>query len=244
MLKIGIGLSFYNDFDSMQRMLQSLQSYPIDYIIAVDGRYKGHTSSKPLSDKKTRDLFKTIQKPYTIIDAPDISQIEKRQIYFDKSADYDLDIIIVLDSDEHIIHDKTNWPLFIEELNNLIKANRSTYIQGYSIPLFLQQKDNPPDYCVNSARLFHRPYELRYLATHFDVRNKNTGVNMMYQTNTTKLEHLVIGTDHKLRTKEYMIQHDQYEQWQQTNEESQDSQKQRIDVFIANKNAKQTEIHA
>lgn len=238
-LRIGIGLSFYNDFDSLCRMLQSLQSYPIDRIIAVDGRYEGHTGISRLSDKKTKDLFKSFQTPYEIIDAADVSQITKRQIYFDESQRHGIDNIIVMDSDEFVVHEKTNWALFIEELERHIRENKDTYIQGYTIPLYLHQKNYPPDYVINSTRLYHKPWELQYVDNHFTVRNKKTGVNMLYQTETTKLDHFVIGTDHKLRTKDYTLEHDLYEKWQQANEECDIKRQWRIDAFMAWRDSKQ-----
>ena len=42
--KIGIGLCFYQDLHSLTRRLYSLQPYPIDYLIAVDGRFKEYPS--------------------------------------------------------------------------------------------------------------------------------------------------------------------------------------------------------
>jgi hypothetical protein len=73
---------------------------------------------------------------------------------------------------------------------------------------------------------------LQYVDNHWTIRNKKTGVAMGYQTDRTKLEHLVIGTDHKLRTDEYMLQHDLYEEYQQTDEETEANVKKRVDAFI------------
>lgn len=233
-------MSFYKDFDSLQRMLRSLESYPFDMLIAIDGRYKGHTGKTPLSDKKTRDLFKTIQTPHILIDAPDISQIDKRQIYNDKSVDYDLDVLIVMDSDEFIVHEQTNWPIFIEELNSAIKSNRGTYIQGYSIPSRVNQKryGNKEDYYMNVTRVLHRPYDLKYVDTHYDVRNKRTGVEMSYASDTTVLTHFVIGTDHKLRDEDYQDQRAKYEWYQYSDEENNENKQKRIDAFIKERDSK------
>lgn len=231
-LKIGIGLSFYQDFNSLHRMLDSIKRYPFDCLIAVDGRYKGYPGTRELSSADVRDLFASFQIPYMLIDAPNISQIEKRQIYFDESAKTPLDILIVMDSDEYIIHYRTKWDAFVKELEEHIDANKNTWIQGYTIPFQINQKRYTPDYIINGARVFHRPWELQYVDNHFTIRNKRTGINMGYQTDTTLLTQLMIGTDHKLRNEEYMKQHDAYEQWQQDNEESHDAMKKRLDNFI------------
>ena len=100
---------------------------------------------------------------------------------------------------------------------------------------------------MNSARVFHRPAELKYVDTHYAIRNKRTGVRMFYQSHNSVLTHLVIGTDHKLRETEYMEQRALYEYYQYNDEENQDNQRKRIDAFIQQRdNAlhKQNEIHA
>jgi len=245
-LRIGIGLSFYQDFDSLNRMLQSLQQYPIDHIIAVDGKYKGHTAKQALSDDSVRDLFKSFQIPYSLYDdGANLSQIDKRQIYFDKAQTLRLDIIIVMDSDEYIVHNKTNWTLFIDELEGHISMNKSTYIQGYTIPLCINHKRyaKVPDYTINSARVFHRPSELVYVDNHFTIRNKKSGINMGYQTHATKLNNLFLATDHKLRDKDYMEQHDLYEDYQVTTEETPEAIRSRVDAFIKQRESLQVEQH-
>ena len=54
--KIGIGLCFYQDLHSLTRCLYSLQPYPLDYLIAVDGRFKEYPSEGELSDQTCIDL--------------------------------------------------------------------------------------------------------------------------------------------------------------------------------------------
>lgn len=241
-LKIGIGMSFYQDFDSLQRMLHSLQGYPFDMLIAIDGIYTGHPGRQTYSDKVVIDLFKTIQTPYQLLDMPPMSQIAKRQIYFEMSKVHGLDVIIVMDSDEYIIHNKTNWPLFVEELEQKIRENADTFVQGYTIPLQINQKRYAPNQVINAARVFHKPWELQYVDNHHTIRNKKTGVNMGYQSDRTVLTQLMIGTDHKLRTDKYMAQHDMYEDYQKGQEENPQNTKRRVDDFIALRDKQQNEI--
>lgn len=195
-------------------MLQSLQSYPIDLIIAVDGRYDIHPSQNLLSDKQTRDLFKGFQTPYKLIDAPNLNQNAKRQIYFDKAAEYGLDIIIVMDTDEYFIHDKTIWSAFLTELEQKIRReNAQTYIQCYCIPTLLIDKgvQRMPDcYTENLPRVFYKPHTLQYVDDHYTIRNKKTGVLMTTQSNQV-LSNIMMGHDHKLRTKAYNEYCKQYE---------------------------------
>jgi hypothetical protein len=221
-------------------MLQSLQSYPIDHIIAVDGKYKGHPAKTQLSDKECTDLFKSFQIKYDIIPWQNASQIEKRQVYFELCKEKGIDVIIVMDSDEYVIHKKTNWPLFVEELENKVRYNKDTFVQGYTIPLLINQKGQryPPNHLINSARVFHRPWELQYVDNHYTIRNKKTGVNMGYQSDRTVLTQLTIGTDHKLRDKEYMDQRAIYEYYQYTDEENTANTKRRLNDFIAERDSR------
>jgi hypothetical protein len=213
-LKIGIGLSFYQDFDSLRRMLMSLQGYPIDRLIAIDGSYEGYPAEGGLSHEACRELITTFQTPFLTYPYPRVSEIQKRQKYFDLSYRFSLDVLIVMDSDEYIIHDRTNWPLFVDELEQKIEDHKQTWIQSYCIPVNLKnkgEKQMPFFYTENLPRVFVRPSELQYVDNHYMVRNKRTGVLMRYPSETL-LHNLTLGHDHTLRTKEFMEQRKIYQE--------------------------------
>jgi hypothetical protein len=195
-------------------MLMSLQSYPIDLLIAVDGRYSGYPTKEHQSSTECYDLFKSFQTPHHILAAPSaFNQNEKRQIYFDLCKEKKIDCLIVMDSDEYFINERTNWPLFMEDLEQKIKDDSNTYRQAYCIPVVLSDKGvqkMPADYTENLPRLFYRPWELRYVDDHYTIRNKKTGVMMTFEGNST-LQHIVMGHDHALRTKEYNDNTKKYE---------------------------------
>jgi hypothetical protein len=223
-------------------MLQSLQSYPIDLILAIDGRYDIHPSDNILSDKQARDLFKGYQTPYKLIDAPNLTQNAKRQIYFDKAAEYRLDVIIVMDSDEYFIHDKTVWSAFLTELEQKVRGNEHTYIQCYCIPTLLIDKGiqrMPEGYIENLPRLFTNPSTLQYVEDHYTIRNKSTGVLMTTQSNQV-LSNILLGHDHKLRSKTYNEHCKQYEDDLIVYEN--ENRGKRIDAFIQARDSKLNEI--
>ena len=212
-LNIAVGLSFYNDFDSLRRMLTSIQAYPIDLIIAVDGKYKGHPAELQFSEMECREIFGAFQTHYSLVAISNRTEIEKRQLYFDHSGHENIDVLLVMDSDEYFIQDKTNWPLFIQDLEQKIEANKGTYRQSYSVPVQLKNKGElsmPSDYIENLPRLFHRPGELQYVDDHYTIRNRSTGVLMSYQSDTL-CQHILLGHDHDLRTKEYQEQRLEYQ---------------------------------
>jgi hypothetical protein len=56
-LSIGIGLCFYQDVHSLTRCLYSLQAYPLDHLIAIDGKFKEYPAEGQLSDQRCLDLI-------------------------------------------------------------------------------------------------------------------------------------------------------------------------------------------
>ena len=82
-LTIGIGLCFYQDLHSLTRCLYSLQPYPLDYLIAVDGKFREYPAEGELSDRTCIDLVKSFQRPVKYLATIGLEEMEKRQIYFD-----------------------------------------------------------------------------------------------------------------------------------------------------------------
>lgn len=205
-------------------MLESLQGYPIDHIVAIDGRYKGHKAKQALSDDECLDLFESFQTPFTIYPVADHTQIYKRQQYFDKSKNHNLDVIIVIDSDDFIVHDKTNWPLFIQDLEQKVKmyedSNNPDLSQSYSVPVrgyYIQGdregdvKDSDASPSTNIIRVFYKPYELEYYGNHYTIRRKDNKVNQYYHSGNILCSNIMIAHDHALRSKEEIKQMDAYQ---------------------------------
>jgi hypothetical protein len=83
-LSIGIGLCFYQDVHSSTRCLYSLQPYPFDYLIAVDGKFREFPADGELSDQPCLDLVKGFQHPVKYLATNGLEEMEKRQMYFDE----------------------------------------------------------------------------------------------------------------------------------------------------------------
>ena len=101
-MTICIATIWYND-PSIIRMITSL---PEDIpILVIDGVFEGHDGD-PLSDEAIREQVKGYSN-VTLIDAPNLDEPKKRQIYLDiLMCKYTL----VIDSDEYI--QEANWPSF------------------------------------------------------------------------------------------------------------------------------------
>lgn len=228
MLRIGIGLSFYNDFESLKRMLTSLQSYPIDTIIAIDGKYKELDTPNLYSNDDVLDLLESFQTKVYSYQVPGYDQITKRNMYFELSQDHDLDVLIVMDSDDFIVHDKTNWPLFIEDLEQKIEGHnqKPESIQSYCIPVrgyYIQSDrndvvDSDQSLSANILRVFYKPWELEYYGTHYKIRNKQTYQDQCHSSNTT-CSNIMLGHDHALRSNDDLRVMMEYEKIQTKKEQ-------------------------
>lgn len=122
--KIAAGVCFYNDKLSLRRCLESLQKDNVDLVFCVDGRFKqfGEKGKYPdLSDDGSRELVLTYDNTI-LIDMPDSWETQKRQAYLKACHDFDIDYLLIIDSDEYILYDPydpnqgTNWDKFIEKM--------------------------------------------------------------------------------------------------------------------------------
>lgn len=220
-MKIAIGLSFYEDYKSLRRMLQSLEPYPVDLIIAVDGKYKewsDPTAPNLSNAKRVLDTFRSFRIPFRYVGIGGLTQIEKRTLYFEYCNKEDIDVLIVMDSDEYIIEDKTNWSLFTKDLEQKIKTNNtrqctqsySIPIQGYDIQGDRTESTNNPTHILKA---FYKPSELEYHGNHYTIRNRYTKLIQGY-AGDVRCEHIMIGHDHALRDPERLKQMDEYEKVQ------------------------------
>lgn len=132
--KIAAGVCFYNDLLSLRRTLESLQKDNVDLIICVDGRFKhfGTPGKYPdLSDDGSRELVLSYDNT-VLIDMPDSWETQKRQAYVEACEDFNIDYLLIIDSDEYILYDDhdpkagTHWDQFIETM--IAVCERKNYI--------------------------------------------------------------------------------------------------------------------
>ena len=101
-MKIGIGLIFYDDLESLKRCMPTVEA---DTIYAIDGRFKGYDTPNALSTDGSREYLQTFDN-VVLIDAPDLPQFEKRNTYLKACKE---DFLFVVDSD-HLM--EGDWKLF------------------------------------------------------------------------------------------------------------------------------------
>ncbi len=211
-LSIGIGLCFYQDVHSLTRCLYSLQSYPLDYLIAIDGKFKEYPAEGQLSDQQCLDLIKSFRHPVRYLATVGLEEMEKRQKYFDECSKLGIDVLITLDSDEYILPTATNWDLF--HLDLLHKINSSAKeAQGYCLPTIRRNLNKNEENILdvdgdvqNLPKLFYRPSCLEYGRNLYTIRDKKTGVILKYNEDSV-CHHIMIGHDHSLRSNRSIEEH-------------------------------------
>lgn len=188
-LKIGIGLCYYEDLDGIKRLYDSLYKTEtkIDIIIAVDGRYKQFTSilddSSNILSSEDIHYYLISNSRYVTIDYTNWNEnpteIEKRNKYLEYSKKdvngiFDLDFLIVIDTDEFI---EGNWSEFYQNLIRLkekIKDFDSKTMYLHDIRMIDKGFDGYPDNYIPRPRIFYQPFNIEYVNSHYTWQNRLT----------------------------------------------------------------------
>ena len=91
-MKIGIGLIFYDDLESLKRCIPTIHA---DTIYAIDGRFKNFNSPNPLSTDGSREFLQSFAN-VKLTDVPDLEQVEKRNFYLKECKE---DFLVLLLND-------------------------------------------------------------------------------------------------------------------------------------------------
>ena len=100
--KVAVGINYYDDPRGLVRILSDETVY--DYIstfYVIDGRYKDRFDLPENDPEFTLDL-KSIYSKMHLVQMSNVTQIEKRNVYFELAKENNEDFLIVCDSDEFI----------------------------------------------------------------------------------------------------------------------------------------------
>ena len=184
-MKIGIGLIFYDDLESLKRCIPTIHA---DTIYAIDGRYKDFNSPNPLSADGSREFLQSFEN-VKLIDAPDLQQVEKRNIYLKECKE---DFLFVVDSDHWM---EGNWDSFRKELDEKVNDGNGC---GYWFWINdLDRKSN-----IFQCLGFFHPNQIQYKYRHDWYEFENQRI-LPYSHNNkyTKLKTLTVFNDKSLRNK-------------------------------------------
>lgn len=185
MNELCFGICTYND-PSIFRLLDSLPE-SVDKIV-IDGRFAFNPNSQELSDKSIRDKILEY-KNITLIDAPNLSEPEKRQIYLTGNNHK---YLFIIDSDEYII--VAEWERFYDFIKTLDSGIHDIF---YEV-----------DHCNGSTsypRLWVNPSEWKYVHTHNIFKNEKLGLILKSgDTKGRQCPAVLCGMGDEMRSPEYL----------------------------------------
>lgn len=191
MYNLAVVTIWYND-PSIKRMIESLPSWlPI---FVIDGKFGGG-----LSDEKLRDEIRKYDN-VILIDSPNLTEIEKRNVSLFLTRDFKY--CLVMDSDEYVI--ESDWKRFFEEIN---KKDEGVYCIILENTTYGKDVEKTSGY----GKLIINPPIWEYVDCHNMLKNKKTGVTKsIHKMVSDFFENLVLRQDDKLRSEEYLKEHDEY----------------------------------
>jgi len=183
-LKIALGFSYHNNsISEIQRALDQWYD-KVDYIIAIDGRYKFPYSPEMLarpdlippkfSPVETYDfmdrMYGNKMHFYTMYE----TQMVKRQRYLDVAGRLGCNVLIVADTDELIHPEYNNWDKFYKQLWHIVQFDEQEPGVLSFMLYFPDAKQYPRQFnnvaantWVDRTRVHINPGAQRYAVTHY-----------------------------------------------------------------------------
>ena len=196
-----VGFCFYEDsLDTVKRCIESLKDH-VRYIFAIDGKFEFFHSDKELSSGVVRDYLRSVDN-VVLVDAPNLKENDKRQIYLDLARERKSDYLLIIDADCFVTED-TDWDGFYHDLESL-----------------QTQEVKPKVYCIGVQTtqkiswfplLWYRPYLLKYMKTHNFWKDTTDGSIYKSTNNGTRAAHIFIKSNDKLRTEDYLVKSRAYQ---------------------------------
>lgn len=184
------GICFYND-PSIFRLLDSLPREAKK--IVIDGKFAFNPNPQELSDESLRDRIKTYDN-VMLIDAPNLSEPEKRQIYLSNNPHK---YLMIIDSDEYVL--AADWPRFYNFILTLDSGIHHVFFET----------DNNGG-TSTYPRLWVNPRDWRYVHCHNIFKNEKLGLVLKSGfSDGETCPALLCGMGDELRSKEYL--NDTYE---------------------------------
>jgi hypothetical protein len=219
-MRLGIGTITYNDRVGLERLIESIDYDYVDKHFIIDGKFPNQNGKFDYSNDGTAGFLlgcyhRTNGKVLSELLVSDESV--KRQRYLTLCAEHDIDALIILDSDEYVDKQNTNWPKFRNEISEAItEQSNSDYIHNvYSLD------ENYYGTIKERPRLWIYPSQMEYMnGLHFAFKNKyhNFGLDMKSKVKgrmyaLKKQFSFRFINDNRHRPKMRRVEHDTYQNW-------------------------------
>jgi len=191
-----VGVCLYEEsLFPVKRLIESLKDH-VRKIIVVDGIFKDFDSKNKLSSDDVRNYLNSIDN-VVLLDAPDLREPEKRQLYLNTDADY----IFIMDSDTWV--KSADWDSVYKQLE-AFNPERDPEIHHVEVEGSTRRNGS----CF--PKLWFRPKEWEYLKTHNFWKNKVTGDVFKSTLSGKHIQDILVktndigrGADYILRTRSY-----------------------------------------
>ena len=189
-LNLDVGFCFYEDsIDTIKRAIESVKDH-VRYIFAIDGKFEFLDSEQTLSTPDIREYLSTVPN-VILVDAPNLKENFKRQIYIDMSKEYNTDVLIIMDSDEWVT-ERTSW----DKVNIYLAALAQTKDK----PLIRSIPTQNPGCAGNFPKVWINPHMINYTETHNFWRFPDNTI-WKSTNNYPPVDGLYMRQNDKLRTK-------------------------------------------
>lgn len=194
MMRLAVGISFYYDYRSLKRCLDSLTGHG-HHIICVDGRYTDIPNPSDVSMDASRELVWEYDDALLFTHpGPEVYKRNKILELCGESFEY----CLMIDSDEYILPG-ANWEEFKQNMQDITRMDNGRY-NIYGVRAKLQKGS------TSWPRLWYRPYDMEYYLCHNVFKNKLSGRILHSPTAAESLiDGITIASDDSLRTEEYMM---------------------------------------
>jgi len=163
MFKVGVGINYWDDPKGLIKILTNETVYDfIDTFFLIDGRYKNREDEAESPDWMLRGICEKFRKIH-LVRLYDKLQIDKRNRYWELAEEYEMDFMIVLDSDEYITIEPD---VFNDSLRTLVDRDEKCY------PVRQSQQDIA---ITKRPRLFKGPWTFRHIQNTKPGRNISHG---------------------------------------------------------------------
>lgn len=216
---------YYNTLEETKRLVDSVPSDCVDYFIGINGIFS-HTHFKNpdlplLSDDGTTEflLSQTDKFVPVIYEMPKSFEYDKRNKYLELCDKLDVDVGIIIDTDEYFYYwydPKEHWERFRNNFPKLVKQAPKDCSNTFTIKCMLQE-----DYALMEyPRVWYKPGDMRYFNnSHYHYLNIKNGEydkfkklgQMHVQQSGGTVNDLMLRHNHLLRTKEQMRLRRQYQ---------------------------------
>lgn len=147
--KIGVGINYWDDPKGLLTILEAPNFYEnIFAIYLIDGRYSGREDKEENNPHLAQAIAREYPKIH-YVKMYNVTQIEKRNKYWELAEKDDLDFMIVLDSDETC--------LFGENLNDSLEM-----CMKYPSQCFPLKQNHVQEVDMPRPRLFKKPFNFRH----------------------------------------------------------------------------------